>query len=347
MAQHERQVEPDVVGDDGGIPDPCGELGEHLGGGRGLGHVLVTDAVDLVPDDRAARVDERLEAVDHLPALHAERGQVDDVAILRLDGGRLHVEDHEVGLPVRERLAELGDRVGLGAEERRLLRLAGGRRQLLLQVDAVLELAVRVGDGIGHHRFRQDLGSRLDHHHRLARPRHDQVEGAVGELRDGRVGDEGAVDVADAHRADRSHERDAADRERRRRAVDGEDVWVVLLIGREDRQHDLDVLLVALGEERADRPVGEAHRQDGRLRRARLALDESTGDLARGVHALLVVNREGEEVDPLARLGGDRRRQEHGVAHADEDCAIGLLGELARLEREGLAADLGLYLDCH
>jgi hypothetical protein len=347
VAQHERQVEPDVVGHHRRVPDPGGELGEHLGCSGGVGHVLVADAVDLVPDDRATRVDQRLEAVDHLSALHAERGQVDDVAVLRLDGGRLDIDDDELRLPVSERLAQLDDGIGLGAEERRLLGLSGRGRQLLLEVDALLELAVGVFDGVGHDRLGQDLGSRLDHHHGLARAGDNQVERAVGELRHRRVGDEGAVDVADANRADRSQEGDAADHQRRRGAVDGEDVGVVLLVRREDRQHDLDVLLVAPREEWADRAVGQAHRQDGGLRRTRLALDEAAGDLARGVHALLVVNREGKEVDPLARLGRDRRRQEHGVAHADEHRSIGLLGELARLEREGLSADLGLYLDSH
>ena len=207
--------------------------------------------------------------------------------------------------------------------------------------------SVRVFDRVGHDRLGQDLGSSLDHHHRLAGAGDDEVEVAVVELGVGRVRHEGAVDVADPHRADRAEERDAADRQRGRCAVDGQDVRIVLLVGRQDGQDDLHVLLVALREERADRPVGEAHRQDGGLGRARLALDEAAGDLARGVHPLLVVDGEREEVDPLARLGGDRRRQQHGVAIADEHRAIGLLGELARLEREGLAADFGLYFDCH
>jgi hypothetical protein len=82
------------------------------------------------------------------------------------------------------------------------------------------------------------------------------------------------------------------------------------------------------------------------LRRARLALDEAARDLARGVHPLLVVDGEREEVGALAGLlGGDGRGQDDAVAVAHDDGAIGLLGELAGLHAEDLAADLGLMLD--
>ena len=60
------------------------------------------------------------------------------------------------------------------------------------------------------------------------------------------------LDAADADRADGAHERDLADAERRRGAVEGQDVGIVLLVGREDRQDDLDVVVVALREERAE-----------------------------------------------------------------------------------------------
>ena len=188
------------------------------------------------------------------------------------------------------------------------------------------------GDRVEHDRLGQDLGPGLDHHDRVTGTGHDQVQLAVLHLAGGRVGDELAVDATDAHRADGTVEWNAADRERRRRAVHGEDVGVVLLVRREDGQDDLDVVLVALREEGANRAVGEAHGQDGRLRRARLALDEAARDLARGVHPLLVVNGEREEVDALAGLRRDGGRQEHGVSVADQDRTIGLLGELAGLE---------------
>ncbi len=50
-------------------------------------------------------------------------------------------------------------------------------------------------------------------------------------------------------------------------AIGAEDVGLVLLVGREDRDDELDVVLVALGEERSDGAVGQPCRQRGRLRR--------------------------------------------------------------------------------
>jgi len=58
------------------------------------------------------------------------------------------------------------------------------------------------------------------------------------------------------------------------------------------------------------------------------------------VHALFDVDREREEVRAFARLRPTLRRTENnGVAASDDDCAVCLLGELARLERDFLAAD--------
>ena len=117
-------------------------------------------------------------------------------------------------------------------------------------------------DGLGHHVLGQEVGAGLDHHDRVAGAGDDQVEIGLAELAVGRVDDELAADPADAHGADGAVERDLADGERRGGGDRADDVRVVLLVGREDRDHELDVVLVALGEQRADRAVGLAGRQD-------------------------------------------------------------------------------------
>ena len=77
-----------------------------------------------------------------------------------------------------------------------------------------------------------------------------------------------------------------------------------------------------------------------RSRGAALALEEAAGDLPGGVHALLDVDGEREEVRALARLHPPlRRREHHRLAGADDDGAVGLLGELARLEADLLVTD--------
>ena len=131
-------------------------------------------------------------------------------------------------------------------------------------------------------------------------------------------------------------------RQRGRRGDGAEHVGLVLLVGREDRDDELDVVLVALGEERADGAVGQAGGQGGRLRRARLALDEAARDLARGVHALLELDREREEVEARAGIRAVGGAEHQGVAVANGDGAAGEAGELAGLDGQRATTDLRL-----
>ena len=124
----------------------------------------------------------------------------------------------------------------------------------------------------------------------------------------------------------------AGGHQRRRGAHDRDDVGLVDLVGREDRRDDLDLVAEPVGERRADRAVDHASGQRGLLARARLTLDEAAGELARGVHALLEVDRQREEVQVLRELrrgGGDEHDR---LALTHEDGAAGLLGQLAGLE---------------
>jgi hypothetical protein len=109
-----------------------------------------------------------------------------------------------------------------------------------------------------------------------------------------------------------------------------------------DRQRDRDELRLvapALREQRAERAIDEA-RVERRLRAgAALALEERAGDLARGVHALFDVDREGQEVR-VAQTAHGRGAEHHCLALTDDDGAGGLLGHLARLEGDLRTGDL-------
>src|SRR5581483_12436441 len=88
------------------------------------------------------------------------------------------------------------------------------------------------------------------------------------------------------------------------------------------------------------RAVDHARGQDRSLGRAPLALEEAARDLPGGVHPLLDVDRQREEVRALARLHPPLcGREHHRLARADDDRAVGLLGELARLEGDLLVTD--------
>ena len=136
-----------------------------------------------------------------------------------------------------------------------------------------------------------------------------------------RVDDEVAVDLADPHRADGRRQRDVGDHQRRRGAVHREDVVGVDVVDRKRDRHQLRVIAPFLGEQRADRAVDHARGQRALLAWAALALEERAGDFPGGVHALLDIHRQREEVDvaeaacdrgskgPSCRPGGRRLRR--------------------------------------
>src|SRR4029077_19030248 len=111
-----------------------------------------------------------------------------------------------------------------------------------------------------------------------------------------------------------------------------DDVGLVLLVRREDGDDELDVVLVALGEERADRAVGLAGGQGRGLGGASLTLDEAARDLAGSVHALFELDGERKEVETGARLRAVGGAEHHRVAVADRDGSTGESGESAGLD---------------
>ena len=110
-------------------------------------------------------------------------------------------------------------------------------------------------------------------------------------------------------------------------------------IRRENGADDLHLVAEALRPERPDRAVDHPRGERRPLGRAAFPLEEAARDLPGGVHLLLDVDREREEVGVRPRVGAsDGGREDHGVAGANDDCAVGLLGELARLEDDLVTA---------
>ena len=107
----------------------------------------------------------------------------------------------------------------------------------------------------------------------------DEVEIAFGHLGVGRVGDELAVDAADAHGAQRAGPRNIADHQRAPSADDAEDVGIVFAVGAEDDGLDLDFVVPAFGKQRADRPVGEAAGEDFLFGRTAFALEVAAREI--------------------------------------------------------------------
>ena len=198
------------------------------------------------------------------------------------------------------------------------LRLAGLLGQLALRGAQLADLRVRdvqrVEDlGLGHL-----VGARLDHQDGLLGARHDEVEVGLEQLLLGRVDHEVALELADPHRADRRRERDVGDLQGGRRAVHGQHVVGDDLVDGERHADELRLAAPALREQRPQRTVDHARDQRRLLAGAALALEERAGDLPGGVHALLDIHRQREEVD-VAQIACGGRVEDDGVARADDD----------------------------
>jgi hypothetical protein len=124
-----------------------------------------------------------------------------------------------------------------------------------------------------------------------------------------------------------------------RGAVDGEHVVQVVGVQRHDRRDDLDLVAQALLEGRAQRRSVRRQVRIASSDGPALTPEERAGDPARGVHPLLDVDRQREEVQVLlGPLAGGGRRQQHGVAQVGGDGAGGLLGQPPGLEPDDALA---------
>ena len=120
-----------------------------------------------------------------------------------------------------------------------------------------------------------------------------------------------------------------------------DDVGLVLAVVGEDLRDHEDLVVEAFREQRADRAVDQAAGQRFLFGRAALALEEAARDAPGGREFFLVVDGQREEVlARLDRLGGGDRAEHDGFAEGREHRAVGLTGNAARFELEGLSAPL-------
>jgi hypothetical protein len=102
---------------------------------------------------------------------------------------------------------------------------------------------------------------------------------------------------------------------------------------RERGDDHLRLVAPAFGEQRTDRAVDQARDQSLALGRSSFALEVAARDTARGVEFLLVVDREGHEIDALARFfRGDHSRQDFAFSVGRNDRAVSLARDLSGFE---------------
>ena len=202
------------------LDDLCLELVRAL-----LARRLVGDLHRLFDLASGCLLDGGIDVVVVVP-VHVVRDRLDRAARFLVGLAQLELQVDRRADPALRRLEAVGDEL-----------LGDLRRALLVQ------LARRLG------------AARLDHHDRdvtvVERTAGDNdLEGRAVAFRVAGVRDPGAVEVGEAHHADRAVERDAAHIQRGRRAVDRRDVVRVLEVDAEDRRDDLHLVAEPLGERR-------------------------------------------------------------------------------------------------
>ena len=203
----------------------------------------------------------------------------------------------------------------------------------------LLDFGVGEFNGVHHRLFFYFLGAGFDHYNRVGGAYDHDVEQAVTHFGVGGIGDEAAIDQADAHRAERAEKWNIGNGQGSRSGVDAADIGIVFRVGGENQGDDLGLAPEAFGEHRTDRPVNLAAGEHLALAHAPFALDEAAGEASTGIGVLAVVDGEREEVDALAGLGiGGSGGENHVFAEADDDCAVGLLGKFSGFEGELFSA---------
>src|SRR5690606_1294885 len=173
--------------------------------------------------------------------------------------------------------------------------LAGLFHQFVDGIDGGLHLLVGVDHAAQHDFFRQLLGFGFHHQHGGFGAGHDQVQVRGFQLRGRRVQHVLAVHIADAGGAHGTVERNARDGQGGGGAQHGGDVGIDLGIDRDRMDDDLDFVVKAFREQRAQRTVDQAGDQDLALGLLAFALEEAAGDLAGRIGLFDVIYGQGKE----------------------------------------------------
>ena len=186
----------------------------------------------------------------------------------------------------------------------------------------------------------------LDHQNGVFRAGDDQLEIGVFERRTPRIQQVLAMREAHFRSTNRTRKRHTRNGQCRRSADHRRNVRIDVRVQRYDCRNDLDLVLEALGEERPYRPVDEAAYQRLFLAGTTFALEEATGDLARGIGLFLIINGQREEVPARIRcLAAHCRNEYHGFRHIDDDGTVGLACNGPGLQGDNVLAVLERFLD--
>ncbi len=211
--------------------------------------------------------------------------------------------------------------------------------QLLLQFTQRLDRAVGELDCLDHVLIGQLVRKSFDHRDFVIVAGNDQVEIALQHL--GVRGEEHelAVDATDSHTRDWPAKRRRANHQCRTRSCAAKRRGIVLAIRSQHVGLNLNLVLIALREEGAQRPISDAGGQNLTGRRAAFTLEEAAGKSSCCSEPLAIIDLQWEEVDSRTRRTELSRHKQHRFAVLQKHSSAGLLCDFTGREPHDAAGD--------
>ena len=182
-------------------------------------------------------------------------------------------------------------------------------------------------DGVQHGFLGQFAGFGFNHQNALRRAGDDQVQLGRFAFGNRRVQNEFAVLVPDARGADGPQEGQSGQRQSGGGGNHRDDVGIVFHIVRQNGAGDLRVVVVAFGEQRTNRTINQARRQNFMFGGTTFAAEETARNATGGIRFFLIVDRQGQEI-LLHSFGngfsGANGAMNDGFAVLNDDGSVGL-----------------------
>ena len=216
---------------------------------------------------------------------------------------------------------------------------------LAYEGDLLLILLVGHANGLEHHIVGHLIGAGLDHDHLLAGGDHGDIQ--ITDLALLSVGIEHQLTVHQTHLqgAHGAVPGNVGNGQSGGGADESGNLGGAVVIHSHDGAHHGHIVTEIVGEQGADGAVDDAAGQDALLAGAALTAVKAAGNTAHGVHLLLKVHAQGEEVDAVPGTGSGGDAAEHtGVAVAHHHGGVGQLCQLAHLQSQRPAGQIHLIL---
>src|SRR5260370_36448967 len=117
-----------------------------------------------------------------------------------------------------------------------------------------------------------------------------------------RINDEVVIYVANAHRAYWTCKGNIRYAESSRSTNNAHNIGIILLIRRDNSNHDLYVVTISFRKEGTERTISEATGKYGVFRCSPLTFDKAPGTFASGIHSLFYINSYREKINALTKL---------------------------------------------